>query len=103
MEHVHGSCELVPSNHRGYWQHSGAHLGDVEVFLAKRIKSHRMGHYAQIEVTDHLGGSFLNFEPVRSLKFTLDLTGRDMGSTVQMAGIMGSTGPTISHRNDPLD
>ena len=29
--------------------------------------------------------------------------GRDMGSTVLMAGTMGSTGPTIPHRNDPLD
>jgi hypothetical protein len=58
---------------------------------------------AQIEVTDHWVGSFLNFEPVPSLMFSFDLTERDMGSTVQMAGTMGSTGPTIPHRNDPLD
>jgi hypothetical protein len=87
------SCELGPSNQRRYRQHSGAPLGDVDGFFGGTYQVAPDGTLsAQIEVTDLLGGSFLNFEPVPSLKGTLDLTGRDMGSTVQMAGTMGSTG-----------
>jgi hypothetical protein len=71
------SCELGPTNQRRYRQHSGAPLGDVEGFFGGTDEVAPDGTLsAQIEVTDHLGGSFLNFEPVPSLKFTLDLTGQ---------------------------